>query len=126
MYNLSVQTFRIRSLITQDFWIVQIMAFLEFDKREVKAKIDFLISASKLEMLFNKHFAGTASSLETKYFTIHIIVCNSKLRECNFLVLSLKIRTIKCSTKLLLPQHFCIITVVTSNYISKILYRVTI
>ena len=36
MYNLSVQTFQIRSLITQDLWIVQIIAFLEFDKRVVK------------------------------------------------------------------------------------------
>ena len=55
MYNLSVQTFQIRSLITQDLWIVQIIAFLEFVKRVyiVKAKIDFLISASKLEILFN-------------------------------------------------------------------------
>ena len=48
MYNLSVQIFQIRSLITQDLWIVQITAFLEFVKRVVKAKIDFLISASKL------------------------------------------------------------------------------
>ena len=47
MYSLSVQTFQIRSLITQDLWIVQIIAFLEFHKRVVKAKIDFLISASK-------------------------------------------------------------------------------
>ena len=79
---------------------MQIIAFLEFVKRVVKAKIDFLISASKLEILFKyKHFAGTASSLETKYFTIHIIVCNSKLRKSSFFVLSPKIRTIKCSTK---------------------------
>ena len=55
MNNLSVQTFQIRSLITQDLWIVQIIAFLEFDKRVVKAKIDILISASKLEILFIQH-----------------------------------------------------------------------
>ena len=57
MNNLSVQTFQIRSLITQDLWIVQIIAFLEFDKRVVKAKIDFLISASKLEILFNTNIS---------------------------------------------------------------------
>ena len=46
MYNLSVQVFQIRSLITLDLWIVQIIAFLEFDKRVIKAKIEFFISAS--------------------------------------------------------------------------------
>ena len=53
MYNLSVQTFQIMSLITQDLWTVQIIAFLEFVKRVVKAKIDFLISALKLKILLN-------------------------------------------------------------------------
>ena len=57
MYNLSVQTFQIRSLIIQDLWIVQRIAFLEFDKRVVKAKIDFVISASKLEILFNTNIS---------------------------------------------------------------------
>ena len=57
MYNLSVQTFQIMSLITQDLWIVQIIAFLEIAKRLVKAKIDFLISASKLEILFITNFS---------------------------------------------------------------------
>ena len=38
--------------ITQDFWIVHIMALLEIDKRLVNAKIDFLISASKFKILF--------------------------------------------------------------------------
>ena len=57
MNNLSVQTFQIRSLITQDLWTVQIIAFLEFDKRVVKAKVDFLISASKLEILFNTNIS---------------------------------------------------------------------
>ena len=53
MYNLSVQTFQIMSLITQDLWIVQIIAFLE----SVKANIDFLISATKLEKLFNTNIS---------------------------------------------------------------------
>ena len=57
MYNLSVQTFQIRSLITQDLWIVQITAFLEIAQHVVKAKIDFLISVSKLEMLFNTNIS---------------------------------------------------------------------
>ena len=57
MYNLSVQTFQIRSLITQDTWIVQIIAFLSFVNRVVKAKIDFLISASKLEILLNTNIS---------------------------------------------------------------------
>ena len=59
MYNLSVQTFQIMSLITQDLWIVQIIAFLEFLMRVVKSKIDFLISASKLEILFNANISLT-------------------------------------------------------------------
>ena len=41
MYNLFVKTFQIMSLITQDLWIVQLIAFLEFVKRVVKATIDF-------------------------------------------------------------------------------------
>ena len=52
MYNLSVQTFQIRSLITQDLWIMQIIAFLEYVKRVVKAKI-----ALKLEILFNTNLS---------------------------------------------------------------------
>ena len=100
MYNLSVQTFQIRSLITQDLWIVQIIAFLEFDKRVVKAKIDFLISASKLEILFNTNISlALLRRLRPNTFRIHIIVFNSKLRKCSFFVLSPKIRTIECSTK---------------------------
>ena len=51
-YNLSVHDFQTFSLIIQDFWIVQIMALLEIDKRLVNAKIDFLISASKFKILF--------------------------------------------------------------------------
>ena len=57
MYTLSFQTFQIMSLITLDLWIVQIIGFLEFLKRIVKAKIDFLISASKLEILFNTNIS---------------------------------------------------------------------
>ena len=63
MYNLSVQTFQIRSLITQDLWIVQIIAFLKFDKRVVKAKIEVPISASKLEILFNTNIFLRANTL---------------------------------------------------------------
>ena len=57
MYNLSVQTFQIMSLITQDLWIVQIIELLEFVKRVVKVKIDFLVSASKLEILLNTNIS---------------------------------------------------------------------
>ena len=71
MYNLSVQTFQIRSLITQDLWIVQIIAFLEFDKRVVKAKIDFLISASKLEILFNISLALLRRLRPNKYTLLY-------------------------------------------------------
>ena len=45
MYNLSFHTFKVMSQITQDLWIVQIIALLEFVKPVVKAKIDFLIRA---------------------------------------------------------------------------------
>ena len=57
MYNLSVYAFQIMSLITQELWIVQIIAFLEFVKRVVKATFDFLISALKLKILFNTNIS---------------------------------------------------------------------
>ena len=57
MYSLSVQTFQIRSLITKDIWIAQIIVFLEIVKCVVMSKIDFLISASKLEKLFNTNIS---------------------------------------------------------------------
>ena len=82
MYNLSSYTFQIMPLITQDLWIVQIIAFLEFVNRVVKTKIDFLKCLKIRNIIQHKHFASTASLLETKYFTIHIIVCNLKLKKC--------------------------------------------
>ena len=57
MRYLSVLTFQIKFLITQDLWVVQVIAFLEFVKRIVKAKIDFLISASKLKILFHTNIS---------------------------------------------------------------------
>ena len=57
MYNLTVRTFQIMSLISQDLWIVEIIAFLQIAQHVVKAKIDFLISVSKLEMLFNTNIS---------------------------------------------------------------------
>ena len=38
--------------ITQDFWIVQVMALLETDKQLVYANINFLTSASKFKISF--------------------------------------------------------------------------
>ena len=98
MYNLSVKTFKIRSPITQDLWIVQIIAFLKFDKRVVKAKIDFLISASKLEILVNTNIS-LALLRRLRSNTLRYTLLCSKLRKCRFFVLSQKIRAIKCSTK---------------------------
>ena len=47
--------------ITQNFWIVQIIAvFLKFVNRVVKAKIDFLISALKVKMLLNTNISLAA------------------------------------------------------------------
>ena len=100
MYNLSVQTFQIRSLITQDLWIVQIIAFLEFDKRVVKAKIDFLISASKLEILFNTNISlALLRRLRPNTLRYTLLYATRSLENVAFFVLSPKIRTIKCSTK---------------------------
>ena len=96
MYNLSVQTFKIVSLIAQDLWIVQIIAFV---KREVKARNGFLISASKLEILFKTNIF--ASSFEAQYFTIHITVWDSKfsLENVFIFVLCPEIWTIQCQIK---------------------------
>ena len=103
MNNLSVQTFQIRSLITQDLWIVQIIAFLEFDKRVVKAKIDFLISASKLEILFNtiKLFLALLRRLRPNTLRYTLLYATRSFVKVAFLCpkISPKIRTIKCSTK---------------------------
>ena len=38
--------------ITQDFWIVQVMALLETDKQLVYANINFLTSPSKFQISF--------------------------------------------------------------------------
>ena len=48
-YSLSFHTFQIVSVITQE---LSIMVLSEFDKRVLKAKIDFLINVSKFEILF--------------------------------------------------------------------------
>ena len=58
MYILSVQTLQIMSLRTQDLWIVQIIAFLEFVKRVVKAKIDSHKSFKIRNGIQHKHFTG--------------------------------------------------------------------
>ena len=52
MYNISFHTFQIVSVITQELCSANIMVLSEFDKRVLNAKIDFLINASKFEILF--------------------------------------------------------------------------
>ena len=52
MYNISFHTFQIVSVINQELCSANIMVLSEFDKRVLKAKIDFLINASKFEILF--------------------------------------------------------------------------
>ena len=54
MYNISFHTFQIVSVITQELCSANIMVLSEFDKRVLKAKIDFLINASKLEILLRR------------------------------------------------------------------------
>ena len=100
MYNLSDQTFQIMSLITHDLWIVQIIAFLEFVKRVVKAKIDFLISASKLEILFNTNISlALLRCLRPNTLRYTLLYATRSLENVAFLLLSPKIRTIECSIK---------------------------
>ena len=100
MYNLSVQTFQIRYLITQDLWIVQIIAFLEFDKRVVKAKIDFLISASKLEILLNTIISlALLRLLRPNTLRYTLLYVTRSLENVFFFCVESKIRTLKCSTK---------------------------
>ena len=96
MYNLSVHTFRITFLITQDLWIVQIITLFEFVKRVVKAKIDFLISASKLEILFNTNFSmALLRRLRPNTLQYTLLYTTRSLENVAF-VLSSKTRTIKC------------------------------
>ena len=97
MYNLSVQTFQIRSLITQDFWIVQIKAFLDFVKRVVKAKIDFLRSASKVEILFNTNISLALLRRLRPNTLQYTLLYAARSLDVSF-VLSSKTRTIKCRT----------------------------
>ena len=52
MYNISFHTFQIVSVITQELCSANIMVLSEFDKRVLNEKIDFLINASKFEILF--------------------------------------------------------------------------
>ena len=86
MYNLSDQTFQIMSLITHDLWIVQIIAFLEFAKRVVKAKIDFLISASKLEILFNTNISlGLLRRLRPNTLRYTLLYATRSLENVAFL-----------------------------------------
>ena len=79
MYN-----FQIMSLINQDLWIVQIIPFFLISQ-SCSEREDWLShQCFKIRNIIQHiHFAGTASPLEIKYFTIRIIVCNSKLRECS-------------------------------------------
>ena len=51
-YSLSLHTFDILSVITQELCSVHIMVLCEFDKRVLKAKIDFLNNASKFKILY--------------------------------------------------------------------------
>ena len=69
MYNLSVQTFQIMSLITQDIWIVQIIAFLEFVKCVVKAKLDFLMNATNISLALLYQLVPNTLRQTTHYCT---------------------------------------------------------
>ena len=51
-YSLSFHSFQIVSVITQELCNVHIMLLSEFDKRVLKAKIDFLINALKFEIAY--------------------------------------------------------------------------
>ena len=103
MSNLSVQNFQIMSLITQDLWIVQIIAILEIAKSTyyvVKTKIYFLITASKLEILFNTNISlALLHRLRPNTLRYTLLYTTRSLEKCSFFVLSPKISTIKCRTK---------------------------
>ena len=76
------------------------MVLSEFDKRVLKTKIDFLINASKFEILFiAKHFTSTTTATKTQQPAVYNIVCNTNLRNCILYVNNPKIRTIKCRTE---------------------------
>ena len=51
-HSISFHTFQIVSVITPELCSVLIIVLSEFDKQVLKAKIDFLINASKFEILF--------------------------------------------------------------------------
>ena len=86
MNNLSVQTIQIVSLINQDLWIVHIIAFLEFVKCVVKAKIDFLISVLKLEILINTNISlALLCRLRTKTLRNTLLYVTRSLENVAFL-----------------------------------------
>ena len=100
-YRLSFHTFQIVSVITQELCSANIMVLSKFDKRLLKAKIDFLINASKFEILFIANISLTLLRRQrpNNLRYIYIIVCNTNLRKCSLFVNSPKIRTIKCRTE---------------------------
>ena len=52
MYSLFLHNFQIVLTRTQELCSVQIIVLSEFDKRVLKEKVDFLMNASKFEILF--------------------------------------------------------------------------
>ena len=84
------------SVITQELCSGLINVLSEFDKRVLKAKIDFLINASKFEILF---ITNISLAQLRRQLAIYIIVCITNLRKCSLFVNSPKIKTIKCLTE---------------------------
>ena len=52
MYSLFLHNFQIVLTRTQELCSVQIIVLSEFDKRALKEKVDFLMNASKFEIVF--------------------------------------------------------------------------
>ena len=76
------------SVITQELCSANIMVLSEFDRRVLKAKIDFLINGSKFEILFiaNISLALLRRQRPNIYISIYIVVCNTNLRKCSLFV----------------------------------------
>ena len=68
MYSFFLHNFQIVLTRTQELCSVQIIVLSEFDKRVLKEKVDFLMNASKFEILFITNIS--LALLRGKYYNV--------------------------------------------------------
>ena len=81
MYNISFHTFQIVSVTTQELCSANIMVLSEFDKRVLNVKIDFLINASKFEILFITNISLTLLRRQKPYNLRYTLLYATRVLE---------------------------------------------